>query len=514
MTKKILLFVMVFTLTFLLGCEILTQTTTLSTTSSSTSTETSATNSLTTTTTTNSSSTTISTVDAADQSYINLFDNQVYKKFVIHFSIANFMKLIDDMQNYYDEFGSYRDNTIQEVDIEYTDNLGNTIVMNEVGFRTKGNIFTRKLPVTLDSHGNITGYQQVSFQLEFNDTFDYPVNSTQYKDLKDRRGFDLEQLNFKYVANDDFAVVSESVSYELFRKAGVVTSATSFAIIYFDIEGTVVPYGLFMLQEPIDDVFVKRYFGRNQDGSIGDLYKCVWQTEPASLKPGFLGYSLGVSNYLDGYRKTYQLKTNKLTSNFSSFTSFIDKLNATNVVNYKNVLEQSLDIDSLLRAYAIGFLVGNPDDYRSNANNYYLFFYEGIAIYIPFDMDHSLGHGWNPYGDFGLTLDVLNYQPVSSWIGTKEDLPMAYNILQIEEYKDAYLTYLIEFTNPTNGIFDYQDFFQQFALIKSLYEMEVRDYGHLGVSTFSTLQRYMNPGDYYDLKAENTRSGALGYLND
>jgi spore coat protein CotH len=499
MFKKLMSFAVVLFAFFLGACSFLTTSTTTTLFS-------------TTTNNTSEVSLTQSTETVIDNSYENLFDNQIYKKFVIHFSNANFFKLISDMENYHDEFGSYRDNTIQEVDIDYTDSLGNTISMNEVGFRTKGNIFSRVLPVIKDSQGNITGYQQVSFQLEFNETFEYLENSTQYKELKERRGFDLEQLNFKYIKSSDTSGITEMMAYKLYNQVGVVTSKASFAIIYFDIEGTLVPYGLFLVQEPIDDVFVKRYFGRDQDGTVGDLYKCVWQTEPAKLTPDYNSWSLGVSDYEEGYRKSYQLKTNKATSNFSQFTSFVSKLNNNGVINYQNVLEQNLDVDSLLRAFAIGFLIGSPDDYRSDANNYYLYFYEDKAIYIPFDMDQCLGYGWDPFGNHGLDLDVLTYQPAQSNIGSASDLPLSYNILAIDEYRNTYLNYLIEYTNPVDGIFDYQDFFKEFTNVKSLYETEIRANNHLGIDTFSTLQRDMNPQDYYTQKASYVRTHAQAYL--
>jgi len=467
-------------------------------------------------TTTSSSDTAITTTaDEETLLYNALWDNSNYKKFTIHFSSANFLKLINDMETYYDQWGSYRDNTIQEVDMDYTDSQGNTFTLYEVGFRTKGNIFSRRLPVVKDSQGNITGYQQVSFQLEFNETFNYIENSTEYKALKDRRAFDLEQLNFKYIRSDDTAAITEMMAYKLYHEAGVVTSNASLAIIYFDIEGEVIPYGLFTLQEPIDDVFVKRVFGRDQDGEIGDLYKCVWQTEPAKLTDDYnTTYSLGVSDFNEGYRKTYQLKTNKETSNFSQFISFVDKLNDASVINYQNVIEASLDVDSLLRAYAIGFLIGSPDDYRSDANNYYLYFYEDKAVYIPFDMDQCLGYGWDPFGNHGVYLDVINYNTAQpNYIGGWENLPMVYNILSIEEYRNQYLTYLIEYTNPDGGIFDYQDFFAEFSQIKSLYEMELRAYDHLGNQSLSTLNRYMRPQDYYNAKSEYARTQAMEYLN-
>ncbi|HOO44091.1 MAG TPA: hypothetical protein PKU69_03375, partial [Bacillota bacterium] len=106
------------------------------------------------------SSGTTADYDVDDVSYETLFDDSVYKKFEIYFSRENFDKLIDDMEHYNDIYGSYRDNTIQEVDVTYTDGEGNTLQLNEVGFRTKGNVFTRVLPVIKEGD-TVIGYQQV-----------------------------------------------------------------------------------------------------------------------------------------------------------------------------------------------------------------------------------------------------------------------------------------------------------------------------------------------------------------
>jgi len=452
------------------------------------------------------------TVD--DVAYETLFDDSIYKKFIISFSEANFLKLIDDMENYFDEFGSYRDNTIQEVDVTYIDDRGNILVLNEVGFRTKGNIFSRVLPVIKEGN-NIVGYQQVAFQLEFNDTFDYPVNSTEYSSLKSRDAFDLEQLNFKNIRSSDFGVVTESIAYDFYREAGVVTSNTSYAIVYFDIEGTVVPYGLFLLQEPIDDVFIERYFGKNQDGSIGDLYKCTWQTEPASLKNDYEAYSLGVSDYNEGYRRSYALKTNENVAypDFSSFTDFIDIVNQTTVSDYYSLVSSTLVMDAFARAMAMGFLIGSPDDFRSNANNYYLYFNNNHVYYIPFDMDNSLGWGWNPYEDFGISLDIDSVQPSNySWYGSVNDFVLVYNLFESADFKDLYNGYLNQFT-ATDGEFSYQTYFDEFMLIRSLYRAELDEFEHLGLRTFNLDTRWMPASSYISQKKAEVQDqlSGLGY---
>jgi spore coat protein H len=513
MKKVLLLFTLLLSL-FIVSCTGSTLSTgMLSTTTNHTSSSTNSTTSTNQTTTTwdgQPTTTTSLPTGTTEVNYDSLFDNTNYKKFTLYFSRANFDKLINDMQNYNDQFGSYRDNTIQQVDMVYEDGHGNVFTMNEVGFRTKGNIFSRRLPVVLSDQGELLGYQQVSFQLEFNEAFDYPVNSTQYKALRARRAFGLEQLNFKYIRDNDTSAVTELAAYDYFRSVGIVAPNTSLAIIYFDIDGEVIPYGLFTVIEPIDDVFVRRYFGRNQDGSIGDLYKCVWQDPgPANLKNNLNSRKLGVSDYNDGYRKTYQLKTNKTTSNYSIFMSFVSQLNNKTVPNYQNVLGNILDMDTWLKTLAMSFLLGNPDDYRSDANNYYLYFYERQAIYIPFDYDQSMGFGWNPYGDYGISLNVWDYPPAQGALGSSKDLPLVYNILEIPSFRLTYENYLLEFTNPVNGVFNTTIFEIASYYAQLLYQGEILSNQHLGLQTISLVNRYMSISDYFTQKTISTRNQIL-----
>lgn len=502
MIRRFLLACMILMISILAACTITTTSTTTLTNTSVTTTTTSGSNGDTTTTTTG----------AVEASYDALFDNTNFKRFTIRFSMANFNKLIDDMENYHDIFGTYRDNTIQEVDILYEDGNGTSVELYEVGFRTKGNIFSRVLPVVKDNAGNVVGYQQVSFQLEFNETFLYPEASTQYKELNNRKMFDLEQLNFKFIRTFDSTAVTELVALDLYREVGLIAPNTSLAIIYFDLEGTVIPYGLFSVIEPIDDEFAKRYFEKDAFGNLGDLYKCVWQNfGPADLRADLRDDEIGVSDYMAGYRMTYQLKTNKNSSDHSVFRTFIQKLNTKTVANYASVLSQIIDMDSWLKALAIGFLVGNPDDYRSDANNYYLYFYplsDGLyqAVYIPFDNDQSLGVGWDPFGNYGIDLDVWNYQPAQEWIGSSSNLPMAYNVLQIASYRTQYEDYLLEFSDPVSGAFSYQRFYDEYIVARDLYEYELNLMNHLGLQNFSLSNRSMPAEDYFAQKIQSVRS--------
>ncbi|HAQ55880.1 MAG TPA: hypothetical protein DCR44_00495 [Acholeplasmatales bacterium] len=217
----------------------------------------------------------------------------------------------------------------------------------------------------------------------------------------------------------------------------------------------------------------------------------------------------------------YQLKTNKATSDFSSMLSFMEHLNDTSVANYKNVLESTLDVDSWLKALAVAFLVGNPDDYRNDANNYYIFFYEGKAVYIPYDNDQCLGIGWNPFGDqssdlsYLVNMDIYYQRTAQSWF-TTADLPLVVNVLQYEDYQTTYENYLYQYTDPDDGIFDYLEFRSEFLTARALYQDELNQQSHLGVRYFSLEDRWipeswmshdmMTAEDYYAQKASFVRA--------
>lgn len=449
------------------------------------------------------------TSNTADVDYDSLFDDANYKRITIYFTEADLIDLINEMNDYYEEFGDYRDNTTIPADVVYEDGEGNVLVMNEIGFRTKGNVFSRIPPGNVEE-GNITEYWQGSFQLEFNHTFDYAKESSEYTYFKSREFFeDLEQLNFKRIRNDDYAVVTESVAYKMFREVGVSTSYTSFCVVYLNVDGEIVPYGLFMIQETIDDVFVESTYGKNNDGSIGELYKCTWQKYgPATLYRNYNDLALGVSDWTKGYRNSYALKTNKDDEDYSSFQDFIDLVNSASNEDYLTNVSESLDIDNFAKALAMHFLVGSSDDYRFNANNYYMYFNEGKAYYIPFDFDNSLGYGWNAFNNYGIYLEIDTLEDVSSSYIDSSNIVLVNKLLQESEFLDMYLGYLDLYTRE-GSVFSEEYARTTYDLIESLYQNEIYNTNDmLGLTWFNFNARGDNSmliSDYINQKKAEVR---------
>ncbi|HOO44377.1 MAG TPA: CotH kinase family protein, partial [Bacillota bacterium] len=206
------------------------------------------------------------------------------------------------------------------------------------------------------------------------------------------------------------------------------------------------------------------------------------------------------------YRKTYALKTNEnvLHPDFSSFTDFIGLVNDLDVSSYYDSLSQSLDTDAFARALAMGFLVGSADDIRSDANNYYMYFNNGGAYYIPFDEDNALGYGWNPYGDYGISLDITGVELAQSY-NVASDYVLVYNLMNDPDFIDLYLGYLDSYTE-TDGLFNYDSYEAEYLLIKSLYETEIIETSPLGIQLFDPDMRDMPVSSYYSLKISSVRT--------
>ena len=415
-----------------------------------------------------------------DQSddYDALFDNDNLKKFTIEFDPAVFDQMIDNMENHFQIYGDYIDNTMYPVNLKYEDSRGSFEVIN-VGFRTKSTT-SRNLLRTYDWRDRPI-YHQTTFQLQFNETFDNPDRTNIYQILKTREVFDLEQLNFEYSqiyqSDYDDAMISEAYTHHLYQNAGVLVAKASYAVIYLKIGEIIVNYGFYTIIEPIDSEFLKRHFKSDVALEYGDLYKVTDVMTEGSLDEDYQEY-IGVSD--DSIRYTYSLRNNSLDGTRRTFESFDKFIEAINDFDYfKNHYDDLIDMDMFLRYLAISFLVGSSDDIRYNYNNYYLYFdvYTNKVTFIPFDLDNTLGFGksYDLSGNF-----MTNY---SIYFNLSEPSPLIENVFSIPVLVEKYAEYTEEFIN---SFFIYDDFETEFLSAKSLYEDILLNESHLGNKEFDT----------------------------
>ena len=330
------------------------------------------------------------------------------------------LKKIQTDYEHYSSFGSK--SPIYRMCTLYIEIEGKEYVLEEVGIRMKGNTSRR------DFYDKSTGevYNLIHFKISFQETFDdekyYGSDAKVWtdeearKERKDRTFASLEGLELKFNRNVDTTYMRETYAYKMYRDFGVLAPNNTLG----RLEVNDVSWGLYKIYEPVDKVFIKRYF--DKEDRDGDLYKCAWA---GWNNAGYTttNLSVGIENEDECKFYAYDLKTNKKTSDFSSIKNLIKVVGRKNVT--KEEIEEVLDIDNWLRFMAVSYFLGMPDDIRNNYNNHYVYFKSstGQAVFIAYDCEISLGIGtWNPTGNY-----MTDTNPFSGWaygINEKQKNPL------------------------------------------------------------------------------------------
>ena len=332
-----------------------------------------------------------------EQLYAQLFDPKNKIEVDLDMADAELQKLQDDYDRY-DEMGSkspiYR---MSNVSITIT-NAQDTVTYRipEVGVRMKGN--TSRTDFYNAEEGI---YNFIHLRLDFQETFEdenyYGTERKIWDDenalqqRKDRTFATLEKLELRWNKNNDSTYLRETYAYEIYRSEGILAPNSTLSV--FTWNGA--RMGIFVLVEPVDKVFIKRNLPEKDWD--GDLYKCGWTWLPVSFTSQ---KSIGIENEDNKEFYTYDLKTNKKTSQHEALKNLLTGLNSGAVT--KDRFGSLVDIDYFLKYAAVSYFLGNPDDLRNNYNNCYIYFLKstGKMIIIPYDYDRCLGVtvDYNPSG--------------------------------------------------------------------------------------------------------------------
>lgn len=227
----------------------------------------------------------------------------------------------------------------------------NGVEVKHVGVRTKGNS-------SLSSVARDADTNRYSFKIDF----DY------YDDVQSLYGLKKLNLNNNF---SDSTFMREYLSYELMGDMEVPAPANSY--MYVTINGE--DWGLYIGVETIDETFLARNFPEG----TGDLYKPDGNN---------LSY---ISDVIEDYNGLV-LKTNEKTSNQSAIIQMLD------VINNGGNIEDVLDVDEMLRYFAINTALVSLDSYQGNfMHNFYLYEENGVFQMLPWDYNMSFGG----FGGFG-----------------------------------------------------------------------------------------------------------------
>lgn len=247
--------------------------------------------------------------------------------------------------------------------------------MEHVAIRTKGNL-------TLNSVVN-SDSDRYSFKIDF----DY------YDNEQSLYGLTKLNLNNNY---SDTTLMREYISYEIMEEMGLPTPAHSY--MYITVNGQ--DQGLYLGVEQVDETFLANNFGSND----GFLYK-----------PDGVGSDLKyISDDLSDYTGI-DLKTNEANAESSKWVEMVKALSEG------GDLEQYLDVDEILRYFAVNTALVNLDSYQSNLkHNYYLYEENGVFSIIPWDYNMSFGGFSMGMGDGNMPqptedADMSNANGIGRW---------------------------------------------------------------------------------------------------
>lgn len=109
-------------------------------------------------------------------------------------------------------------------------------------------------------------------------------------------------------------------------------------------------------------------------------------------------------------------------------------------------LEEYLNVDEILRYFAVNTFLVNLDSYASNMkHNYYLYERDGVFEIIPWDYNLSFG-GFT----VGSASNAINFPIDSPVTDSLENSPLISKLLEVDEYKEIYHQYLQEIVDYVN----------------------------------------------------------------
>lgn len=245
----------------------------------------------------------------------------------------------------------------------------------------------REHSVEIRYHGNLSRlYLKKSYRVKFNDA-------------------DLFENKKKIVLSSqwsDKSLLRSRLSFELFNKAGLMTSDNRFIALFINNDYK----GIYYLIEPIDEFFLA-----NRNKNIGSLYKAI----RGKAKFTFAG----------GYDVRIGFKKKPIDDgNYSDLEFLINILDNIPADSLSEQIEEVLDVENYLHYLAVCVLISNWDGFNKNFHLHRPNL--GRFEIIPWDFDLTFGEStWTIYGRNNLSR----------------------RLLEVEIYRFYYKDYLLELLN-------------------------------------------------------------------
>jgi hypothetical protein len=225
-------------------------------------------------------------------------------------------------------------------------------------------------------------FPNVAVRYKGNGTLNAPKKSLKIdlnKHVTGQKLAGLSTINF-HSEFTDASWMNESLSYRLFRDAGVPAPRTAYARVFLTITGRSPEtyQGLFGIVENVDANFAFDRF-KTRDGAI--------------LKPVTDELFKDLGGDWARYNQIYDPKTDLTAVQKQRVIDFCRLLTSGTNADFAAKVGDYLDVDNFSRYMAVVSWSGNPDSILLNGQNFYLYMSPttGRMSFIPWDQDHAFG---------------------------------------------------------------------------------------------------------------------------
>ena len=163
---------------------------------------------------------------------------------------------------------------------------------------------------------------------------------------------------------------------------------------------------------------------------------------------GGMGSSKGANLvYTDDNKESYSDIFDNIVFKTTTDTDEDKVIEMIKNLNEGTNLEEYLNVDEILRYFAVNTFLVNLDSYASNMkHNYYLYEKDGVFEIIPWDYNLSFG-AFN----IGSASNAINFPIDSPVTETLENSPLIGKLLEVDKYKESYHKYLQEIVDYVNN---------------------------------------------------------------
>ncbi|MCH5196485.1 MAG: CotH kinase family protein [Oscillospiraceae bacterium] len=261
------------------------------------------------------------------------------------------------------------------------------------------------------------GHASLYMAVEAGTRYPFKIKFDKYVNGQNFLGLDELALNN---GGDDYSFMRDLIGYEAFELIGGYSSCVTFFNVYLNGELK----GFYVGVEAIDTSYLERHFNSHKH----NLYE---GESGASLEKG-----MPLSNF-----------TQKKGSDTSmeDIKRLIGALDET-PLGEKGEIEKYLDVDSVLKMFAVNAVIDNRDGYCGLfAHNYYFYSSGGKLVMLPWDMNAP---SVSAYTD--IAAPAVNVYNELTW----DIRPLVKKLMAVDEYYTAYLDYCRQLTEELPGLKD------------------------------------------------------------